>query len=74
MEIVADLNLPVREFPVLAQDVPRATEMFIASTYNDIMPVVRIDGRPVGTGRPGPVTQQLYAAFAERIGAVAGAH
>jgi D-alanine transaminase len=48
--------------------------MFIASTYNDIMPVVRIDGRTIGTGRPGPVTQQLYAAFAERIGAVAGAH
>jgi D-alanine transaminase len=74
MELVAELNLPVREFPVLEHEIPRATEMFIASTYNDVMPVVRIDGRSIGTGRPGPVTQQLYAAFAERIGAVAGAH
>jgi D-alanine transaminase len=74
MEIAAELNLPVREFPVLASELPRVTELFIASTYNDIMPVVRVDGRPAGTGRPGPVTQQLYAAFAERIGAVAGAH
>ncbi len=72
MEIAAELNVPVREFPVLERDLPRATEMFIASTYNDIMPVVRVDARAIGTGRPGPVTQQLYTAFAERIGAVAG--
>jgi D-alanine transaminase len=74
MEIAAELNLPMREFPVLERDLPHVTEMFIASTYNDIMPVVRTDGRAIGTGRPGPVTQQVYAAFAERIGAVAGAH
>jgi D-alanine transaminase len=74
MELAAELNLLVREFPVLEHEIPRAAEMFLASTFNDIMPVVRIDGRPVGTGRPGPITQQLYAAFADRIGVVAGAH
>ena len=72
MEIAAEFNLPVREFPVLERDLPRVTEIFIASTYNDIMPVVRVGARTIGTGQPGPVTQQLYTAFAERIGAVAG--
>lgn len=71
LELAIELNLTVREFPVLTDEVPRATEMFIASTFNDIMPVVRIDGRTIGTGRPGPIAQQVYAAYAERIGAVA---
>jgi D-alanine transaminase len=74
VELASELGLPLREFPVLAQDLPRASEMFFTSTVNDIMPIVRVDGRSIGTGRPGPITQQLYAAFAERIGAVVGTH
>jgi D-alanine transaminase len=74
LELASELRLPLREFPILAQDVPRATEMFFTSTVNDIMPIVRVDGRSIGTGRPGPITQQMYTAFAERIGAVVGTH
>jgi D-alanine transaminase len=72
LELARELGLSVREVPVLADELMRATEIFLTSTYNDVMPVVRVDGRVVGTGAPGPIAQQLYAAFAERIGAVAG--
>ena len=64
-------GIPVRQVPVLADELARATEVILASTYNDVMPVTRVDGRLVGAGVPGAVAQQLYAAFVERIGAVA---
>ena len=62
---------PARQVPVLADELARATEVILASTYNDVMPVTRVDGRLVGAGVPGAVAQQLYAAFVERIRAVA---
>lgn len=38
-------------------------EAFLSSTSRHIMPLVRIDGRPIGSGRPGPLTQRLSARF-----------
>jgi branched-subunit amino acid aminotransferase/4-amino-4-deoxychorismate lyase len=35
------------------------------------MPVVAIDGKPVGSGRPGPITMRLYEALAQRLAAAA---
>jgi D-alanine transaminase len=67
LEVARQLGVPVREVPVLADELPRADEVFFTSTTNDVMPVVEIDGRPVGSGRPGPVTQRLYAALREHL-------
>lgn len=38
-------------------------ELFVAATLIDVMPVVRVDGRVVGKGRPGPVTLALLDAL-----------
>ena len=46
-----------------AQGVARAGEIFICSSTREIVPVTRLDGRAVGDGEPGPVTQRLIAAF-----------
>lgn len=70
LELARECDLTVSERPLWADDLPRVTELFLTSTVNDVMPIVRVDGRPIGTGRPGPVSQQLYAAFADRLGAV----
>jgi D-alanine transaminase len=67
LEVARQLGIPVREAPVFANELPRALEVFLTSTTNDVMPVVEIDGRPVGGGRPGPVTQRLYAAVREHL-------
>jgi D-alanine transaminase len=52
-----------RETAVFADDLARADELFLASTTLEVMPVVRVDGRPVGDGRPGPMTTRLGALF-----------
>ena len=49
------------------EDAAAADEMFFTSTTREIVPVVRLDDRVVGSGRPGPVTQRLRAAFAEAL-------
>ena len=57
------LGLPVREEPVAVKDLLAADEVFITSTLKEVLPVATIDGRPVGAGRPGPVTLRLLAAL-----------
>ena len=47
------------------KDLLDADEVFITSTLKEVVPVATVDGRPVGRGRPGPVTQRLLAAYRE---------
>lgn len=49
-------------------DVTTAEEAFFASTPFFVMPVTGIDGRPIGTGTPGPVVGRLIDAFAQQVG------
>jgi D-alanine transaminase len=70
LELAHEIGLTVRAEPLLADDVFRADELLFTSTVNDVMPIVQVDGRPIGSGRPGPVANRLYAAFLDRISAV----
>ncbi len=67
LRLAAELGVAVREEAVAAHDLPRASELFITGTTTDVLPLVRLDGRPVGEGRPGPVTRALQAAYAARL-------
>jgi D-alanine transaminase len=64
IELARAAAIEVRERPILLEDLARATELFYAGTASDVMPIVTMDGRPVGSGRPGPAAAQLYAALA----------
>jgi len=44
-----------------------ADELFLTGTTVEVLPVVRLDGKPIGTGRPGEKTRFLYRAFEEQI-------
>jgi branched-chain amino acid aminotransferase len=49
-------------------DLYTADEVFFSNTAYCIMPVGRVDNRPIGEGAPGPITRQLQAAWSERCG------
>jgi D-alanine transaminase len=53
----AGIRLEERMFTV--EESYGAAEAFLTSASNFVLPVVSIDGRPVGNGRPGPITQRL---------------
>jgi branched-subunit amino acid aminotransferase/4-amino-4-deoxychorismate lyase len=62
-------GLAVRERPVRPADVAAADEVFLTGSVVEVLPVVRIDGRRVASGRPGAVTQRvqgLYRAVVDR--------
>lgn len=65
LELCRELGIPFDEFPILEPWLARAQECLIMSTMIEVMPVIAIDGRPVGDGLPGPVTRRLQQAFAE---------
>ena len=51
------------ERPFSVAEARAAREAFLTSTTADLLPVVRIDGEPVGDGRPGPLSRTLRAAY-----------
>jgi branched-chain amino acid aminotransferase len=62
-EIGAERRIEVREAVLLDEDLFGADEAFLTSTTREIVPIVRVDDRRIGTGRPGPVTGALLEAF-----------
>ncbi|MFL5579413.1 MAG: aminotransferase class IV [Gemmatimonadaceae bacterium] len=67
IELAAEAGIPLREEPLLADDLARAEELFITGTTTDVTSVVQVDGRPVAAGRPGPVARRLYELLAARM-------
>jgi branched-chain amino acid aminotransferase len=62
-EIAAELGIPAR-YGRLSQEALRAApEVFLTATSCGLFPVTRIDGAPVGSGRPGPVTTRLLNTY-----------
>jgi branched-chain amino acid aminotransferase len=64
LEVAAAL-LPVKLEGVTRSELPRLSEAFVTSVSRGILPVVEIDGRAIGAGRPGDGTLRLRRAFAE---------
>ena len=63
MELAHELGLALEERAVTAEEARAADEVFATSTAGGIMPVTRLDGAAVGSGRMGPVTRQLIDAY-----------
>jgi branched-chain amino acid aminotransferase len=59
MELAAQLGVKISEPNLTRYDLFNADECFITGTGAEIMPVIKIDGRVIGTGKPGPLTRQL---------------
>jgi branched-chain amino acid aminotransferase len=59
-ELAAEHGLPAREAQLTPYDLYAADEVFLTSTAGGIMPVVEIDGHPIGDGKPGPVGQRIH--------------
>jgi len=59
-ELAAEHGLPAREAQRTAYDLYAADEIFLTSTAGGIMPLVELDGRAIGDGRPGPISQRVH--------------
>ena len=58
-----EAGLHPEESSLTVEDLAGAEECFLTNTTQELLPVTRVDGRPVGDGHPGPVTRRLHALF-----------
>lgn len=64
---VAHGRLPLVLRAATTSELGRVSEAFLTSVSREVLPVTRIDGEPVGSGRVGPHTQGIRAAFADLV-------
>ncbi|MFP4200720.1 MAG: aminotransferase class IV [Clostridia bacterium] len=63
LEAAEELDLDSKEEAFEEGDLWRASELFFTNTYCEVLPVVRVDGQPIGDGLPGPVAKRLRKQF-----------
>jgi branched-chain amino acid aminotransferase len=62
-EVGADIGIPVREAVLKDADLLGADESFLTSTTREVVPIVQVDDRPIGSGKPGPVARALLDGY-----------
>ncbi len=65
LDLCRELGVPAREETLRVADLFAADEVFITSTTKEAAPVRTIDGKPVASGRPGPVHRRILQAYRE---------
>ena len=68
LELARNEGLPIQERFFSQVELYGADEVFLTGTTVEVLAVVRVDGKVIGDGRPGPITQRLAAGFTRRVG------
>ena len=67
LNILKETGIPYEEKNFSEKELLGADEVFITSTTSEVLPVVSINGLPVGSGKPGELTKRIYKEFQKRI-------
>jgi len=67
LEVAREQNVAVREQPFTKDEMFKLDELFVSGTTTDVTPIVEVDGKRIGSGKPGPVSKQLYAGLQARL-------
>jgi len=67
MELSVELRIPCREKNLRPSDFYRAEEIFLTNSLIEIAPVIKIEGKKIGSGIPGPVTMKIQRAYYELL-------
>jgi D-alanine transaminase len=59
LEVAAQLGLPVTVRDISDSEVRGADELWLSSSTKEVLPIVQLDGRPIGNGRPGPIYERM---------------
>ena len=74
VQLAEDLGLTVTERRITRDEVYIADEAFMTGTAAEVLPVREVDGRQIGVGRRGPVTEQLQTAYFDQVRGRRNAH
>ncbi len=65
LRLAREAGIPTQETTLIRHDLYVADEMFLTGTAAEVVPVVSLDGRLIGDGKPGPITRRLLELFHE---------
>ncbi len=63
LRLINALDIPFANAHVTLDELKAADELILVATTTEVLPVVRLDGEPIGTGKPGPVALRLHRAY-----------
>jgi branched-chain amino acid aminotransferase len=66
IDCAKEMGVPFRESLTTLYDCYNADEAFLTGTAAEVIPMIRLDGRDIGNGKPGPLTVRLIDAFREK--------
>lgn len=69
-ELAAESDIPFEVRRISQAEVEQADELMLSSATKEVLAIVTLDGKPVGSGKPGPVYAQLRAGYDARIAAL----
>lgn len=67
LDIARNLSIPVDPRPLPVESLRQVDEVFATGTTTDVLPITRIDGLPVGDGKPGLISRKLLQHLRERM-------
>ena len=68
LDLARQAGVPMARYDLTKHDLYTADEMFLTGTAAEVIPVASVDGRPIGDGKPGPITRRLIEAFHKLVG------
>lgn len=66
-DIARELGIEIRETNLTRYDAWIADEIFLSGTGAEVIPVIKLDGRVIGSGKPGPIFAQVLKSFRQRV-------
>lgn len=63
LDLAREKGLPVEIRPIAESELATADELWLSSSTKEVLPVTKLDGRPVGNGRPGPMYSRMFAIY-----------
>lgn len=63
LELAQKATIPTNERSFHKDQLFQVDELFLTGTSTEVLPIVRVDGRTIGDGKPGPITQRLAATY-----------
>jgi branched-chain amino acid aminotransferase len=66
-DIAREQKIPIQDTNMTRYDIWCADECFLTGSGAEVVPVISLDGREIGTGKPGPITKKILADFRSRV-------
>ncbi len=70
IQLAGEAGIAVREIPLTRHDVYVADECFLTGSAAELIPVVKVDNRVIGCGKPGPITADLLQRFRKLVNSI----